>query len=386
MKFIHTSDWHLGHQLYNYDRSEEFAEMLEQIINIVADEKADALLVSGDVFHSSVPSLSAQRMFADAVMSLRRRCPDTAVIITAGNHDSASRHEIFAEPWRELGVTMIGHIGSGDIDEILDRLIIRLPKGFVAAVPYCNERMMPDGLFEALSQRITELNNDRLPSVLMAHTAVSGCDATGHKEDGRNVGGIDAIDAERLAADFDYVALGHIHRPQVINNTDGRLRYSGTPLAVSFDEEYEHSVTVVSLATHGAEPEVHTVSVTQPRPLVTLPVGAPRPLEEVLSIFKRYPDSLPSYIRLNVLVDSFLPPDATNKARIIADQKQCRFCIINQIRSDSSGVSGQIPLTVEEFRNLEPVEIVSRYAESTGINFSDDMRTLFDEVLQSLNT
>ncbi|MDE6670455.1 MAG: hypothetical protein K2K26_12355 [Muribaculaceae bacterium] len=245
--------------------------------------------------------------------------------------------------------------------------------------------MMPEGLFKALSERIAELNTAQLPSVLMAHTAVSGCDATGHKEDGRNVGGIDTVDAETLAADFDYVALGHIHRPQVIGNTDGRLRYSGTPLAVSFDEEYEHSVTVVSLAEHGTEPKVHTVPVKQPRPLVSLPVGAPRPLEEVLDVFKKYPDSLPSYIRLNVLVDSFLPPDATNRARIIAAQKQCRFCIINQIRSDSGNVAGQIPMTVEEFRNLEPAEIVSRYADNTGIEFTDDMRTLFDEVLQSLN-
>ncbi len=385
MKFVHTSDWHLGHQLYNYDRSDEFAEMLEQIINIVTTEKADALLVSGDVFHSSVPPLSAQRMFAEALTRLRRRCPDTAVIITAGNHDSASRHEIFAEPWRELGITMIGHIGSGEFDNILDRLIIRLPQGFVAAVPYCNERMLPDGLFEALSQRIAELNTDLLPSVLMAHTAVIGCDATGHKDDGRNVGGIDTVEAETLAADFDYVALGHIHRPQVINGTDGRLRYSGTPLAISFDEEYEHSVTVVSIDAHGSEPEVHTVPIKQPRPLVTLPVSKAQPLEEVLTLFADYPDSLPSYIRLNVLVDSFLPPDATNRARQIAENKMCRFCIINQVHCAENDIQEQRPMTVEEFRNLEPIEIVSRYAERTGIDFTEDMRTLFDEVLLSLN-
>lgn len=385
MKFVHTSDWHLGHQLYNYDRSDEFAEMLEQIINIVTAEKADALLVSGDIFHSSVPSTAAQRMFAEALTRLHRCSPDTAVIITAGNHDSASRHEIFADPWRELGITMIGQIGSGTIDNILDRLIIRLPVGFVAAVPYCNERMIPDGLFEALSQRISDLNTGLLPSVLMAHTAVRGCDTTGHKEDGRNVGGIDAVEAETLAADFDYVALGHIHRPQAIGDTDGRLRYSGTPLAVSFDEEYEHSVTIVSIAEHGAEPEIRTVPITQPRPLVTLPVGKARSLDEVLSVFSDYPDTLPSYIRLNVLVDSFLSPDATNRARLIAEKKKCRFCIINQIRSGENDSQGQTPMTVEEFRNLEPVEIVSRYAAKIGIDFSDDMRTLFDEVLQSLN-
>lgn len=383
MKFVHTSDWHLGHQLYNYDRSEEFAAMLEQIINIVAEEKADALLVSGDIFHSAAPPLSAQRMFASAMTRLRRRCPDTAVIITAGNHDSASRHEIFAEPWRELGVTMIGRIGSDE--ELTERLIIRLHGGFVAAVPYCSERMMPERLFETLSQRIAELNTDGLPSVLMAHTSVSGCDATGHKEDGRNVGGIDAVEAETLAADFDYVALGHIHRPQVIGDTDGRLRYSGTPLAISFDEEYEHSVTIVTLHSHGDVPEVRTVPIEQLRPLVTLPVGKPRPLEEVLKLFSDYPDTHPSYIRLNVLVDSFLPPDATNRARSIADGKQCRFCIINQVRQDENRKAEDRPMTVEEFRNLEPAEIVSRYAASSGIDFTDDMRTLFDEVMHSLN-
>ena len=99
MRIIHTSDWHLGHILYGYDRSREQRNMLGQIEEIVGKEKPDALVVSGDVYHTGQPSAAVQKMFTEAVMRLHEACPGMEIVITAGNHDSASKHEVSRILW-----------------------------------------------------------------------------------------------------------------------------------------------------------------------------------------------------------------------------------------------------------------------------------------------
>ena len=107
MKILHTSDWHLGHVLYNNDRSEEQKTMLEQIISIVQNHKPEVFLIAGDVYHTSQPSSSIQTLFANSIMSLHNANPKMQIIITAGNHDSAIKHEIFRQPWQALNVHTI---------------------------------------------------------------------------------------------------------------------------------------------------------------------------------------------------------------------------------------------------------------------------------------
>ena len=110
MKILHTSDWHLGHTLYNFDRTEEQTAMLAQIIDIVREEKPDAFLLSGDVYHTSQPSAAVQKMFTDAIVQIHEANPDMTIVITAGNHDSGTKHEIFKTPWQALKVFSVGNI------------------------------------------------------------------------------------------------------------------------------------------------------------------------------------------------------------------------------------------------------------------------------------
>ena len=98
MKVLHTSDWHLGHTLYGYDRTEEQQAMLDQMVKIAQDEKTDLFLVSGDIYHTSEPKPVVQKMFNKAIAKLSKSCPDMTIVITAGNHDSGTRHEIFKSP------------------------------------------------------------------------------------------------------------------------------------------------------------------------------------------------------------------------------------------------------------------------------------------------
>lgn len=381
MKILHTSDWHLGHVLYGYDRTEEQQAMLNQIEEIIKDEQPDAMVLSGDVYHTSQPSAAVQTMFSDAIMAMHNACPTMTIVITAGNHDSGSRHEIFHSPWRGYNVFAIGNISK----ENLDSHIIEVPgKGWVVAVPYAYERNIPDGFFQQLLDKVAERNTDNLPVVMMAHTTIEGCNFTGHDNSSEStVGGIDSTPHDVLGTGYDYLALGHIHHAQFIHDTERRMRYCGTPLAVSFDEAYEHSVSMVEIGKHGDIPQVETIIIDNPHPLVNLPSQGSASWEEVKKLLEDFPSDNPAYIRLNVEVETYLPEGAQNEARTITTGKQCRVCHFNTKRAEREHTQTQV-LTVQELQEIKPIDLARRYAEDMNVAFDEKMEEMFNEVLVTL--
>jgi exonuclease SbcD len=380
MKILHTSDWHLGHSLYNYDRSEEQAAMLAQIRDIVAENQPDVFLLSGDVYHTAQPSSAVQTMFSEAIVAIHRACPSMIIVVTAGNHDSGAKHEIFRAPWRALNVYAIGSLTDDN-----EHIIEVTGRGFIIAVPYVNERTIPDGIFQRLLDRVAERNVANLPVIVMAHTTVLGCDFSGHDNvRDTNVGGIDCYDVATFGKGYDYIALGHIHRSQFVKDSAQRIRYSGTPLAVSFDETYSHSVSIVDIAEHGAEPQLTTIDIVNPRPLVSLPAKGAASWDDAKAALADFPADIPAYIRLNVLVEDFLPPHANAEAQALTDGKQCRFCLINAHRPDRERTATDRTFTVEAFQAEAPIDIARRYADYKGIAFDDDMTQMFNEVLQMI--
>ena len=87
MKILHTSDWHLGHILYNYDRTQEQLCMLEQMVNIVKEQKPDVFLLCGDVYHTPQPSAAVQTMLTNALLNIHKAQPEMVIVVTVGNHD-----------------------------------------------------------------------------------------------------------------------------------------------------------------------------------------------------------------------------------------------------------------------------------------------------------
>lgn len=379
LKIIHTSDWHLGHTLYGIDRTEEQQSMLEQMESIVGHERPDLFLVSGDIYHTSQPSAAVQQMLMEAIVRMHDTNPTMVMVLTAGNHDSASRHEIFRTPWRAMNVHTIGTLDK----EHPESHIIELPgKGYIVAVPYAYERNIPDGFFQNLLDIVSERNHERLPVVMSAHTTVKGCDFTGHDHStDRTVGGIDAYDLAEIGTGYDYLALGHIHRPQYIHSGKHNVRYSGTPLPISFDETFEHSVSLVTIECHGATPVVNTQHITNPWPLVTLPADGFVSWDEAKEELRQFPADREAYIRLNVAVDDYLPTGAHAEASALSVGKRCRFCHINPIRRRSEGAQSR-PMTIQQLRQEQPIDIARRYAQDSGLAFDDDLAALFAEAVE----
>ena len=390
MKIIHTADWHLGHVLYNYDRHEEQQSMLEQMVEIVEAEQPDVFILAGDVFDNAQPSAAIQTMLSDALVKMHRANPDMAIVSIAGNHDSGSRHTIFHSAWKILNVIVLGNVYREETD--FSKYVVEInDKGYVVAVPYAAERNTPDRFFERLQEYVAEKNAEKqLPVIMTAHLAVSGGDFKGHDNASELVvGGLDCQDLSVFGEGYDYVALGHIHRAQFIRGSEKRVRYSGTPIAISFDEVEsgnEHSVSVVEIDKHGDLPRVRTIAIHNPHPLVNIPAEGFAEWDEVKSLFAEYPADIPSYIRLNVSVNSFLPPLANDEAVQISRDKQCRFCFINAKRNviQQQG-SEHRQFTTSEFQHLTPMQVAEFYLESKNIEFSDDLKEMFEEALKVLN-
>ena len=154
MKVIHTSDWHIGQTLHQYSRDEEHKYFFDQLKDIILEEKPDALIVSGDIFHSSTPTVVSQKLYYHTLVELSQLYDDLQIIVTAGNHDSPSRLEAPRELWEAFDVTVIGNLDFyKDLNEnelSYDASKIQIPVkrndeivGWVLAVPFINAGNYP---------------------------------------------------------------------------------------------------------------------------------------------------------------------------------------------------------------------------------------------------
>ena len=378
MKILHTSDWHLGHVLYNHDRTEEQQSMLEQIRSIVETHKPDLFLLCGDVYHTTQPSSSVQTMFAESILKIHQANPEMQIVITAGNHDSAIKHEIFRKPWQYLNVHAIGSINRNNI---FDQIIEIPNKAFVIAIPYTYERNIPENFYQSLLQEVEKRNTNNLPVIMSAHTTILGCDFSGHERaDEKVVGGIESISLENIGEGFDYLALGHIHKPQFIHNSEKKARYCGTPLPITFDETYQHSISLVEIDSHGEIPKVEIINIENPHPLVNLPEEGFQTWDKVKELLKEYPADQQDYIRLNIQVEDLLPATVKLEIENISREKQYKFCCVNIERTNHSHEEIK-SLSVEEFQAEAPIEIATKYAQQIGGVFDEEMQGLFQEVL-----
>ena len=261
MKLIHLSDLHIGKRVNEISMIEDQEYILHQILQIVDDEKADAVLIAGDVYDKSVPSAEAVTLFDDFLCRLAKRKIPTLII--SGNHDSPERLAFGNRLMEESGI-FISPVYDGSVstftlsDENGDVDFWLLPFLKPAHV----KRYFPDAGIEsytdAVRVAVEKMGIDTAKrNVLLTHQFVTGASTCESEE--ISVGGSDNVDAS-VFEDFDYVAVGHIHGHQNLGTSC--VRYCGTPLKYSFSEAGHYkSVTVVELGCKG-DLTLHTVPLT----------------------------------------------------------------------------------------------------------------------------
>ena len=261
MKFLHTADLHIGKSICEHSMLDEQRHILASILEAVRGEKPDALLVAGDVYDKSVPSAEAVAVLDDFLVRLSET--GTKVFVLSGNHDSAERIAFGGRLMENRGVYM-SPVYGGEFapvtlqDEFGEVDVWMLPFVRPATVRAClgsdEERDQVTDYTSAMRMAIAQMHfTPGRRNVLLAHQFVTGAERSDSEE---NVGGLDNVDASVFDG-FDYVALGHIHKPQnVAKDTAGnaRVRYSGTPLKYSLSEAgHKKSLTVVELAGKSAD-------------------------------------------------------------------------------------------------------------------------------------
>lgn len=398
MKIIHTGDWHLGHRLYNYDRSDEERHFFLQLADLVEREQPDALLVGGDVFHTGAPGNDVAKVFTDRLLEVTARCPGMETVVIAGNHDSYSRLVVDEALWKRCHVHVFGLPAEDEKGRaVFGGNVVVLPnKGIVAAVPFCHERNFPsvDGAAEAdrmgayfagLRKFVEGMNDSNLPTILMAHLAVGKeTDFTGQQRSGV-IGGEECVDVGLLGSGYDYIALGHIHRPQWIRGGRKVARYCGTPRAIHFDEAYEHGADVVAVEA-GREPVVRTEVFKPLYSLKTFGGNDGVPFEDALKALNDADMELGTYIRMNIRLGiGELPgPDWTERARRACAAKGVRFCVNNPIKTESAetGAQSQKVLTMTELRELSNDKILD--VLSSRHEFSERHRELLRALIEEV--
>ncbi len=266
MKFLHLADLHLGKRVNGFSMLEDQAHILRQILAILDDEQPDGVLIAGDVYDKSVPSVEAVELLDGFLTELRAR--GVPVLLISGNHDSPERLAFGGRVMDSCGIH-ISPVYDGALapvtlhDEFGPVHVWLLP--FVK--PAHVRRWFPDADIEsytdAVAEAVAHMDIDTAArNVLVTHQFVTGGARSGSEE--LSVGGTDNVDSG-IFAPFDYVALGHLHGAQHIGRET--IRYSGSPLKYSFSEARQHkSVTVVTLGEKG-DVQVRTVALTPLREL-----------------------------------------------------------------------------------------------------------------------
>ncbi|TYT73852.1 exonuclease SbcCD subunit D C-terminal domain-containing protein [Desulfobotulus mexicanus] len=290
MKFLHTSDWHLGRTLYNQQRYEEFEAFLLWLGNLIRAEAVDILLVSGDVFDTRTPSHRAQTLYYRFLCQMAEgACRH--VVVTGGNHDSPSFLNAPREILRSLKVHVLGEITGDPEDEIL---ILNTEKkddengkkaspdtAILCAVPFLKDRDVrvseagesaddkQASLIEGIRKHYADVSamaekkrsllsaetnrpETDFPIIVMGHLfAAGGKSVEGDGVRDLYVGSLAHVSADIFPESADYVALGHLHSAQKVGGSDF-VRYSGSPLAMGFGEtRREKSVSLVTFGDSG---------------------------------------------------------------------------------------------------------------------------------------
>lgn len=271
MRFFHLSDLHLGIKLYEHDLLDDQKAILNEIVALTRQYQPDAVVFAGDIYDRSVPPVEAVALFDDFMTQLRAALPNGEIMLISGNHDSAQRLDVFRSELSDRGIHMIGNPPMQE-GETIERVTLTDDFGAVNfyLLPFVRPGMVRlvtgtkengDNLSypEAFSRllALSPLNpNER--NVLVSHQFFlpDGGDAENierAENEVKQVGNLDAIPAS-LIADFDYAALGHIHKPMKVGSET--LRYCGTPMPYSLSEENQQKgILMVEM---GAKGDVQT--------------------------------------------------------------------------------------------------------------------------------
>ncbi len=377
MKFLHTSDWHIGRQFHNVSLLEDQQYVLNQIVDYIKEEAVDAVVIAGDIYDRSLPPASAVEVL-DNVLSVICSELNVPVIMIPGNHDSAERVRFGAKQMKSSGLHILG-----SLKDVAEPVVIKTSDAEVAfyGIPYCEPLMVRDVfksdvktydeahtfLVNEIKQVTQQTNNQHQVNVLLSHCFIDGAEES-DSERPLQIGGADRV-SYQPCADFDYVALGHLHSPQY--KGEQHIRYSGSIMKYSFSEQNQKKgVTLVEVNEGGLVSQKH---------LPLIPLRDMRILEgELATILENG--------KVDPNSDDYLLVRLTDKHAILDPMGKLRSVYPNVLHLEKIGIqeSSNTKLKKESLKRGELEMFKDFYSQVAGEPMSDEQHELVAGLVSGL--
>lgn len=402
MKILHTADWHIGKVLHKHSLVPEMEMFLDWLIQLIENEDIDLLLVSGDIFDITNPAVKDRGVYYRFLSRLIGT--NTQVIITGGNHDSVGLIDAPQEILRHININAIG----GAKPELKDELVEVVDRNgdlqmVVAAVPFLRDRDLRNlhtdidfesraealkaGIlkhYEMLSELSENLYPD-IPAIAMGHLYAKGV-STSESERDIHIGNAGAVESSIFPDHFQYIALGHIHRPQIIGKNP-MIRYSGSPIALSFSEKEDQKCVLLTELINGKLKEPEVVQVPKMRQLKKI-MGNYDEVKEKLENYA--PDfELKSFVEIEITEDDFSEIILANVAQLITDfSDNENFTILKSKTNFKNGAKDTSDLFErgESIEDLKPIDVFEKLLEGEKIpeDKNQIIKETFIELLESI--
>ncbi len=401
MRLFHTSDWHLGQTLHGQERDFEHACFLDWLLGQLKLRQPDALLIAGDIFDTVNPPVKAQERLYDFIVQAHEQQPGLTIVMIAGNHDSGSRIELPAALMRRLRTHALGRVqwlDDGELDA--ERLLVPLANakgkvhGWCLALPFLRPAEVTGaalgddylrGIAQVHEKLIAAALAKRGPKqalIAVSHAHMAGGSVSEDSERSLIIGNAEALPASLFGSEIDYVALGHLHKPQKVNGEE-RIRYCGSPIPLSFSEiNYPHQILEVEFK--GAS-LVSVESRRVPRAVALQRVG-PAPLAEVLAQLNDLPEpdlladeQRQPWLEVRVQLDE-PQPDLRQQIEAALQGKAVRLVRIAAEYAGRAGAEGDDDERLMELSQLRPEDLFARAWEQAYGSVADE-RTLADFAL-----
>ena len=394
MRIIHTSDWHLGQNFYSKSRAAEHDAFLNWLLTTAEHEQVDAIIVAGDIFDTGSPPSYARELYNRFVVNLQQT--GCHLVMLAGNHDSVATLNESRDILSFLNTTVIASAGHAPF--ILNRRD-GTPGAVFCPVPFLRPRDIitsQAGLsggekvqqvlasitdyYQQQYQQACELRGDAtLPIIASGHLTTVGASKSDAVRD-IYIGTLDAFPAQNFPP-ADYIALGHIHRAQKIGGSE-HIRYSGSPIALSFDETGKaKSVNLVSFSDGKlADVTPLTVPVTQPLAVIKGDFDA---ISAQLAEWRDTAAEPSTWVDIEITSDEYLH-DIQRKIQAITDDLPVDVLLVRRSREQRQRILAS--LERETLSELSVEEVFQRRLALETLEEPQQQRlhALFNDTLQSL--
>ena len=401
MRVLHTSDWHLGKRLEQCERTDEHQHFLDWLIQTVQDQAIELLIIAGDIFDTGSPANTALKQYYDFLWRLRGTCCRNVIVI-GGNHDSVATLNAPQALLRYFQVHVIG----GATPDIRDEIIpITDAAGqtqlVVCAVPFLRdkdlrlsipgesyteqENRLKQGIcahYTQLAEHMQIYKDQQIPVIATGHLFAAGSSASDSEKE-IHVGNLGQIGGDQFPAIFDYVALGHLHRPQKVNGFE-HIRYAGSPIPLSFSEVEDKKIIIVLDFEAGKLTRLEEVQVPVCRKLVRFK-GDLDKIRRHITTFDNSEQLYPAWVEIQVETENFIHDLENQLLSFLPDKNQLQF-FTRQIRlSPVVALDAQLP-EMQQLHELQAKDVFRKKCETAypEADFSDLLNT-FDELLELMH-